>query len=169
MSIYLQASLVVPFLLSVRQCANAEFRTYCTCTACAVVIRKAGPLEPKNSNAQKMCHTEHVFHRPCRHWGRERFVGEPCCRSRIVNGRHTGCGYIENLGSSNSDEYCHDCQYRRARGGGWKPFAQLSNDGWAKLEQKIQQRSIESDGETWNGEFPLSRGKDYSVEESRSR
>ncbi|KAF2193718.1 hypothetical protein K469DRAFT_241304 [Zopfia rhizophila CBS 207.26] len=92
-----------------------------------------------------MCHTEHVFHRPCHHWGRERFVGEPCIRSRVVNGRRTGCGYIECLGSVNSNELCSDCKYRQTRGGGWTPFADISNDGWAKIEERIRQRSMRLD------------------------
>ncbi|KAF2801028.1 hypothetical protein K505DRAFT_43132 [Melanomma pulvis-pyrius CBS 109.77] len=92
-----------------------------------------------------MCYTEDVFHRPCRHWGRERFVGGPCCRSRIVNGRHTGCGYAEKIGSVNSNELCSNCKFRQARGGGWKPFANVSNDGWARVEEKIRQRSLGSE------------------------
>jgi hypothetical protein len=92
-----------------------------------------------------MCHTEDVFHGPCRHWGRERFIGGPCCRSRIVNGRHTGCGYIEKIGAVNSSELCSDCKFRLTRGRGWKPFAHVSNDGWAKIEEKLRKRSEGSD------------------------
>jgi hypothetical protein len=104
-----------------------------------------------------MCHTEDVFHAPCRHWGRERFIGGPCCRSRIVNGRHTGCGYIEKIGAVNSNELCFDCKFRLARGPGWKPFAYVSNDGWAKVEEKIRQRSVGSDDFLYprNGESPV--------------
>ncbi|KAF2003669.1 hypothetical protein P154DRAFT_532043 [Amniculicola lignicola CBS 123094] len=89
-----------------------------------------------------MCHTEHVFHLKCRHWGRERFSGDPCIRSRIVDGRHTGCGYIESLGSVNSDDFCHRCKYRETIGNHWTPFAQVSNGGLAKIEEKRRQRSL---------------------------
>ena len=92
-----------------------------------------------------MCHTEHVFHRPCCHWGRERFVGEPCIRSRLVNGRHTGCSYRESLGSTNSNDYCCDCKYRQAKGGYWRPFADISNGGWAQIEKKAKQRASSSE------------------------
>ncbi|KAF2203595.1 hypothetical protein GQ43DRAFT_256662 [Delitschia confertaspora ATCC 74209] len=91
-----------------------------------------------------MCHTEHVFHRPCCHWGRERFVGEPCIRSRVVGGRHTGCGYKESLGATNSNEYCCECRYRQAQGGAWKPFAGISNNGWVKVEEARRQRYTRS-------------------------
>ena len=91
-----------------------------------------------------MCHTEDVFHGPCRHWGRERFIGGPCCRSRVVNGHHTGCGYIEKIGAVNSNELCSDCKFRLTKGPGWKPFAYVSEDGWAKVEEKIRQRSVGS-------------------------
>lgn len=92
-----------------------------------------------------MCHTEHVFHRPCCHWGRERFVGEPCIRSRLVNGRYTGCSYRESLGSTNSNDYCCDCKYRQAKGGYWRPFADISNGGWAQIEKKAKQRASSSE------------------------
>lgn len=98
-----------------------------------------------NLTTVNMCHTEHVFHRPCRHWGRERFVGEPCIRSRLVNGRHTGCSYRESLGSTNSNDYCCDCKYRQAKGGYWRPFADISNRGWAQIEKKAKQRALSSE------------------------
>lgn len=90
-----------------------------------------------------MCHTEHVFHNPCHHWGRERLA--PCCRSRNVNGSHTGCGYIENLGSINSNDWCPKCKYRDSQGGDWRPFALISEDGWFRVQEKLRQRSIVSD------------------------
>ncbi|KAF2096579.1 hypothetical protein NA57DRAFT_58483 [Rhizodiscina lignyota] len=34
-----------------------------------------------------MCWTECVFHLPCKHWGPDRFVGEPCVRARPVVSR----------------------------------------------------------------------------------
>jgi len=88
-----------------------------------------------------MCQIEHVFHTPCSHWGRERFVGEPCIRSRVVEGRHVGCGYIENLGSTNSKELCYDCKYREVKGPGWRPFEGISDDGWMKVEEKRRKQS----------------------------
>ena len=102
-------------------------------------------LESHQEVVTSMCHTEDVFHKACHHWGRERFVGGPCCRSRLVNGRHTGCGYIEKIGSVNSNDLCFDCKFRQARGGEWRPFANVSNDGWARVEEKIRQRSLTSD------------------------
>ncbi|KAF2643601.1 hypothetical protein P280DRAFT_256796 [Massarina eburnea CBS 473.64] len=87
-----------------------------------------------------MCYTESVFHQPCCHWGKDRL--EPCCRSRIVDGFHTGCGYHESLGSANSSELCHDCKYRAAQGEGWKPFAPVSNEGWSRLEQQVQHQPM---------------------------
>jgi hypothetical protein len=89
-----------------------------------------------------MCYYEDVFSHACKHGGRRRFVGEPCCRSRIVNGRHTGCYELINFGSANSSELCRDCKYREeAHTTGWKPFSQVSNDGWAVVEQKFRRRS----------------------------
>ncbi|KAF2874410.1 hypothetical protein BDV95DRAFT_332087 [Massariosphaeria phaeospora] len=87
-----------------------------------------------------MCFTEHVYHQSCRHWGRERFVGEPCPRSRIVDGRHTGCSYVENLGSTNSKDYCFNCRYLETQGGSWRPFANVSTEAWAKVEEKNLKR-----------------------------
>jgi hypothetical protein len=112
-----------------------------------------------------MCHTEDVFHGPCRHWGRERFIGGPCCRSRIVDGRHTGCGYIEKIGAVNSNELCSDCKFRLTRGRGWKPFAHVSDDGWAKVEEKLRQRSAGSDDflylQNGSSQTPIQK-RDYS-------
>lgn len=90
-----------------------------------------------------MCWIEHVYHKPCRHWGCERFAGEPCIRSKVLNGRHTGCGYVEDAGSVSVDEYCPGCKYRRAQTGEeWMPFAKISSVGWARVEEKIRQRSM---------------------------
>lgn len=88
-----------------------------------------------------MCYTEHVYHR-CLHWGRERIVGEPCCRARIVDGRCTACLYTETIGSTNSNELCSQCSHSLARGCGWRPFAHVSNAGWAKVEERMQQRGL---------------------------
>ncbi|KAF2493468.1 hypothetical protein BU16DRAFT_563626 [Lophium mytilinum] len=93
-----------------------------------------------------MCHTEHVYHTPCSHWGRTRFVGDPCIRSRVVNGRHTGCSYVESLGTCNSSELCHECQYREALGGSWRPFAGISDGGWREIEEKVRKRSVGLEG-----------------------
>ncbi|KAF2130484.1 hypothetical protein P153DRAFT_384753 [Dothidotthia symphoricarpi CBS 119687] len=105
--------------------------------------RRAFLQKPYWKSVSPMCHTEHVYHRPCSHWGRERFVGEPCCRARIVDGRYTPCLYAENIGSVNSKEACVDCRFRKSRGGdGWRPFAKVSIAGWARVEEKMQQREV---------------------------
>ncbi|UPX15234.1 uncharacterized protein EKO05_0005690 [Ascochyta rabiei] len=88
-----------------------------------------------------MCYTEHVYHQ-CAHWGRERIVGEPCCRARIVDSRSTPCLYTENIGSVNSNELCSQCSYHKARGDAWRPFAHVSNAGWARVEEKLEQRVL---------------------------
>ena len=89
-------------------------------------------LFPRSVRTVQMCHSEHVFHRPCRHWGRERL--QPCCRSRVVNGFHTGCGYIESLGPVTSQEQCFACNHREAIGHGRKPFPQIT--GGTRLEPR---------------------------------
>jgi hypothetical protein len=58
----------------------------------------------------EMCYMEDIFHTKCGHWGRQRFSGEPCIRSRIVDGRHTGCSYLEVIGMANSDQPCWLCK-----------------------------------------------------------
>ncbi|KAF1941342.1 hypothetical protein EJ02DRAFT_206512 [Clathrospora elynae] len=87
-----------------------------------------------------MCYTEHVFHRPCCHWGRQRFAGEPCCRARIVNGYHLPCLYSENNGSVNSDELCFVCKYRIAHGKDCRPLSIIStsvhSSGIGRAESK---------------------------------
>ena len=82
-----------------------------------------------------MCYTEHVYHRPCSHWGRERIVGEPCCRARIVNGRHTSCLYTETIGSVNSSQACAQCIYRQTKGREWRPFAHVRSR--ARVEEEL--------------------------------
>jgi hypothetical protein len=72
-----------------------------------------------------MCYIEHVYHVSCRHWGRDRFVGEPCCRSRFVDGHGVACAYAEDMGSISSSELCSNCRYRLARGPAWRPFAHV--------------------------------------------
>ncbi|KAF1930128.1 uncharacterized protein M421DRAFT_91306 [Didymella exigua CBS 183.55] len=89
-----------------------------------------------------MCHTEHVYHRACSHWGRERIVGEPCCRARTASGRHTTCLYTENIGSVNSSDPCSQCIYQLARGDDWKPFEHVSNAAWARVEERLRQRRL---------------------------
>lgn len=89
-----------------------------------------------------MCYVEHVYHQACRHWGRDRFVGEPCCRSRFANGYPVACTYAEKMGSVNSNELCPDCKYRLSSGEASRPFARVvaalraSVDGrlYAKLD-----------------------------------
>src|SRR5690242_5606354 len=93
-----------------------------------------------------MCQMEHVYHRLCSHWGRERIVGVPCCRARIINGLFTPCLYAENIGSVNSNDSCSPCASQLARGAGWKPFARVSNAGWAKVEERLQQRGLRLSG-----------------------
>jgi hypothetical protein len=56
-----------------------------------------------------MCITEHIYH-SCGHWGKERFVGEPCVRSRVVCGQHMGCSYKETVGMANTGERCLNCK-----------------------------------------------------------
>jgi hypothetical protein len=83
-----------------------------------------------------MCHVEHVYHQPCCHWGRDRIVDEPCCRSRFVNGHAVACTYAENIGSINSSGLCSDCRYRLASGLTWRPFA----DSGANLRERMEKR-----------------------------
>ena len=64
---------------------------------------------PKISNSTTMCTKEHVFH-ACGHWGQDRFLGEPCVRSRIVAGRPTACIYKEIVGMANSKKLCPTCR-----------------------------------------------------------
>jgi hypothetical protein len=115
-----------------------------------------------------MCYKEHVFHTPCHHWGREQFVGEPCCRSRVVQGEHTGCAYVEVLGSSNSELKCQNCMYRTEHPAGWKPFANISNEAWAKVEEKSRKRTSAREDrlqDRTSKPFPL-RGKVYKTDNS---
>jgi hypothetical protein len=74
---------------------------------------------------RRMCYISHVYHRPCRHWGRDRFVGEPCYRSRRVDGYAVACTYAENVGSVNSSELCGECRYRMACGLREWPFGDI--------------------------------------------
>lgn len=61
----------------------------------------------------------------------------------MVNGRYTPCLYAENIGSVNSKEPCVDCRFGQSRGGhGWRPFAKVSVAGWARVEEKMQQREV---------------------------
>lgn len=92
--------------------------------------------------SRSMCHTEHVYHRTCSHWGRERIVGEPCCRARIIHGCYTSCLHAENIGSVNSSDPCSQCANQHARGEDWKPFALVSNAGWARVQERLRQRSL---------------------------
>jgi hypothetical protein len=98
------------------------------------------PGQILHERSRKMCHTEHVYHRACSHWGRERIVGGPCCRARIIGGRHTTCLYTENIGSANSSDPCSQCVYKLAQGDDWKPFEHVSNAAWARVEERLRQR-----------------------------
>ena len=60
-----------------------------------------------------MCYVEDVFHAQCGHWGRRRFSGAPCVRSRIVDGISTGCSEVELVGMANSDQLCYICKRHR--------------------------------------------------------
>jgi hypothetical protein len=62
-----------------------------------------------NIRLVSMCITEHVHH-SCGHWGQERFIGEPCIRSRKVADQHMGCAYKEIIGMANSSEPCFNCK-----------------------------------------------------------
>lgn len=105
-------------------------------------LSAAGSLSGYSQGRCIMCHTEHVHHRACSHWGRERIVGEYCCRARIINGRYMPCLYTENTGSVNSNDSCSQCTYQVTVGKGWKPFARVSNAGWARVEERMQQRGL---------------------------
>lgn len=93
-----------------------------------------------------MCHTEHVFHRPCGHWGRDRIVGEPCCRSRISNGRHVGCHYPERYGTGSSSSLCPTCKYRLQHSGSWIPSTKSSDGSWARIDERLTVKDIWRDG-----------------------
>jgi hypothetical protein len=56
-----------------------------------------------------MCRTLNVFHLSCKHWGRDRFLGEPCARSRLVNGVWRPCTYVELCGADNTWALCPRC------------------------------------------------------------
>ncbi len=90
-----------------------------------------------------MCYVEDVFHRPCRHWGLQKFT-EACVRSRTANGRATGCGYHTNIGMANSDELCQSCKYRAASGG-WRPFANMGDQGWSRVRRCLRERRLQGD------------------------
>jgi hypothetical protein len=90
------------------------------------------------STERNMCYIEHVYHRPCCHWGRDRFVGEPCCRSRFSNDYPIACTYAENIGSVNSSELCSNCKYRLTTGGAWRPFANVLVVMRTRSKEKLQ-------------------------------
>ena len=60
-----------------------------------------------------MCYSQHVFHRQCRHWGKDRL--DPCIRSRVVGTVHTGCGYIDSLGTVDTNDRCQRCTDSQGR------------------------------------------------------
>lgn len=107
-----------------------------------------------------MCYTVHTFHGLCSHWGRDRL--QPCCRSRVVDGSHTGCGYIDSLGATNSPDWCGACKVRRQQNGKWQPFAQLSDEGWAWVRLKVQKRAVDSEDYPFlDSLLSIQREKDY--------
>lgn len=73
---------------------------------------RAGPaLSPARTRpgaSIPMCTSQHIYHRCCRCWGKERL--EPCIRSCIIDGYHTGCGYIESLGTVDTEDLCLRCR-----------------------------------------------------------
>lgn len=85
-----------------------------------------------------MCYISHVYHQPCCHWGRDRFVGEPCCRSKCVSGHVVACTYAECLGSSNSSELCSECRYRLAYGSTWRPLADVGTMLKERLKKRLE-------------------------------
>jgi hypothetical protein len=91
-------------------------------------------------NEQYMCYIEHVYHRPCCHWGRDRFIGEPCCRSRFANGFPIACTYAENIGSADNNELCSDCKYRLASPEPWRPLGSVDALLRLRLEEKVSKR-----------------------------
>jgi hypothetical protein len=91
-----------------------------------------------SSTEQIMCYIEQVYHRPCRHWGRDRFAGEPCCRSRFANDHPIACTYAEKIGSVDSSELCSNCKYRLTTGGAWRPFADVLVLMQTRSEEKLQ-------------------------------
>ena len=56
-----------------------------------------------------MCGLEDVYH-SCGHWGAQRFIDEPCIRSRTVSGHTLPCDYKETNGMANSKDLCSACK-----------------------------------------------------------
>lgn len=104
-----------------------------------------------------MCQKEHIYHLPCRHWGRDRLT--PCIRSNVVGGRHVGCLYVDIIGSENSNEKCYACKRRQVTHPfGWNPFRGVSAAGMAVIEEKARQRSHVLAA---RGEYDVYAGKPY--------
>lgn len=58
----------------------------------------------------QMCELEDVYH-SCGHWGPQRFINEPCIRSRTTVSGHTlPCDYKETNGMANSKDLCSSCK-----------------------------------------------------------
>lgn len=113
-----------------------------------------------------MCQKEHIYHLPCRHWGRDRLT--PCCRSNVVDGRHSECLYIDIIGSENSDEKCYACKRREmTQPSGWKPFQGVSAEGMAVIQEKarLRSRALAARGEydVYAGKSCPSLDKTYSM------
>jgi hypothetical protein len=62
-----------------------------------------------------MCNLEHTYYILCHHWGRNRFVGEPCIRSRYMGSTPLGCSYQEIIGMVNLCSLCPRCAAGNAR------------------------------------------------------
>lgn len=47
---------------------------------------------------------------------------------------------MEMIGMANSKELCPDCRYCESQGNIWRPWAQISHGGWAKIQTKLKER-----------------------------
>jgi len=90
-----------------------------------------------------MCWIEHVYHRPCCHWGRDQFVGEPCCRCRFANGHAIACAHVQDMGSVSSNEPCLVCKDRLAHQGICRPLSHVVAFQRARLQETLQHKIAE--------------------------
>ena len=144
---------------------------------CKCILGDSGTLQDTHSQGDlglgpnspsTMCYYEEPFHKTCGHWGNERFVGDPCCRSKIVVDRHVGCDNPQTLGAVNAIGDCPTCKRRVENDRRWMPFQHVSNEGWAVVADKVRKRS-EDLGAMPPGESALDQMKDYSFRGFRNR
>ena len=96
-------------------CAASGHITPAALGGTKIIVTQMHHQQSSSSNLLcTMCYVEDVFHVKCGHWGRRRFVGEPCVRSRTVKGKPTGCFEVEVVGMSNCNQVCWLCKRLQA-------------------------------------------------------